>query len=188
MQKKTMAMIMMVGCSAMLLTGCGVSEEEHNKVLKQVADRDKEIATMKDAVEQSKEAVATEQAKARKLEADVSVLNDELNKIKGAVAAETEKYSAEQQKVSALESELSTSKSDVARVQATLTESEVALKELSGKYQNMLKRWEQFEKNLQNLDKELGGNTVVKGVAETVKAPEAVKATAEGDNLLDGIK
>ena len=185
MQKKTMAMIMMVGCSAMLLTGCGVSEEEHNKVLKQVEDRDKEIVTMKDAVEQQKEAVATEQAKARKLEADVSVLNEEINKIKGAVAAETEKYSAEQQKVSALESELSTAKSDVARIQATLTASETALKELNGKYQNMLKRWKQFEQNLQNLDEELGGTTVIKDATEAVEAP---KAAAEGDNLLDGIK
>jgi len=186
MQKKTVIRIMMVGCAAMLLTGCGIPKEDYDKVVKQVADRDKEITALKDEIAKGKEDLASEQAKSRRFEADVSVVKDEVKKVQGELSAEKTKAADAQQKVSALESELSTSKSEVARVQAALSESETALKELNGKYQNMVKRWEQFEKNLVAAKQEINGTSPSPVVTET--SEKVVQPKKEAGNLFDGIK
>jgi chromosome segregation ATPase len=182
MQKKTIAMIMVAGCAATLLTGCGIPEEEHLKVVNERDAKIVEIDKLKGDYADLQSLLDAEKAKVRTARIEQDDLNGRLSKAKASEATIASALASEKSKVSRLESNLSNEKSKSQRIQANVNELETELEALKEQYKQLEKRWEQFENNLNTLDTTVG--TAEGGAPVAGKSTGGVNSAAANLNTI----
>lgn len=159
MQKRTIAMIAVVGCAVTMLTGCGVPQEEYDAKLGELNTAWQEIETLKGKNADTQSLLDAEKAKVRTARIE---MDDASERIKTSQAKETETASAlaaEKSKVSRLESSLTAEKARTMSAQEATDEVEMELAEAQEEIKLLLKRWKQLEDNLNTLDGTVGPDT-----------------------------
>jgi DNA repair exonuclease SbcCD ATPase subunit len=149
---KRIAMMVAAGCVISLMTGCGVPQEEHDAKVGELNTAWAEIDNLNGKVTDLEALLKTEQGKVRtaRIELDDAVERLQAAQQKEAVA--TKALAAEKSKTSSLERKVSSSKSSVMRAEERTSEVEAQLAELTVKYKEIQRRFEQFENNLKTLD------------------------------------
>ncbi|VGO21699.1 hypothetical protein [Pontiella sulfatireligans] len=177
MQIKTIAMMVVAGCSIGMLTGCGIPEEEHNAMIAQMASERQtsedelngKIADLESVVKSQKASIRT-----KTLELDDAA--EQITALKKTSAAANKALATEKTKVSGLERDLATSKSSTLAARDQAQEAESQLATLEVEHEALKVRFEQFERNM----RALGGSSAPSPVAD-IMAEEVVVETPKTD-------
>jgi chromosome segregation ATPase len=145
-------MMVVVGCAATMLTGCGVPQEEHDAKIAELNTAWQEIESLKG---NNTDLEALLEANKAKLRTTRIELDDAAERISVSQTKQNElasEISAEKAKTVELESELSSAKSSAMQAQEAATTAEEALAQLKIAYKQLEARFEQFSKNMRSLD------------------------------------
>ncbi len=172
MQKRTIATMVVVGCAAAMLTGCGVKQEIHDAVVADLNTAMQDIEALNVTITEKDAALDKEKSALRKAGVELTSANERIQTAKTKEAETAAALSAEQTKVSSLEGQLSSEKSRVASAQQDASALEGELATLQDAYKLLEARWKQFEDNLNTLDKTVGS-------AKAPTAPAVAPAAAD---------
>ena len=156
MQKRSIAMMAAVGCAVTMLTGCGISKEEHQAVVDDLNAKMAEIETLKGNAAELDSKLDAEKSKVRKKGIELENAAEDLAKSKTATAEASSALASETAKVNTLERALSSEKSRVVSAQQNTEEVAADLADLQTAHKVLQARWDQFKKNLDTLDDTAG--------------------------------
>lgn len=178
MQKKTVAMMAVMGCAAAMLSGCGIKQEVYDAKVTELDAAWLEIKGLKGQIEDGKALLDNKKKELRTAVQAAEIEADKLKDAKTKEAATASALAAEKTTVSGLERKLSSAKSSADRARKDADKAEGDLETLQGAYAVLNARWKQFEDNLSALDKAVGskGGSPVAVQEEAGVAPKAKSA------------
>jgi len=154
MQIKSIAMLAAAGCVIGVLTGCGVPQKKHDRIVAELnaaaqASEDALKATLAD----TKSALQAEQTKSSQLQSELKDSSARIEELKGSVDGLTNNLAAEKSKVSQLESDLSAVKATVSGAQQKASEAEKARDKMEQEKQQAQRRFDMLRAALLELNK-----------------------------------
>jgi len=173
MDKKAIAVMVAMGCVISVLTGCGISEEEHNAIIagveaKAAADQDALSSNIVDL----ESLLQSEKNKIRTARIDLDDASERIKGLQQKSISATKALSAEQKKVATLEKELSLAQSTAVIAQDQAIDAESKFVALEKKYQELSNRFEMYQKNMAS----------IKQVASEAPVPVAVSPMVEPES------
>lgn len=182
MQKKSIAMMSIIGCTAILLTGC-IKQEEYDSALATITEREAQIEAQKAVTAEREVELAKKTAEVNTLTGLKEAVERDIKKKDGEIADLRRSLSDEQGKVSDLEADVSREKSKVSRANDSISSLQDELAELQDAYKKLQANWTQLENNLKMLDKKVPEKGDMKA-AEVSDAPFAEIVPAKDDKKL----
>jgi DNA repair exonuclease SbcCD ATPase subunit len=152
MELKRIVMMALAGCAIGLLTGCGVPQEEHDAKVAELNTAWAEIDNLNGKITDLESLLKAEQAKVRTARIELDDAAERLQAAQKKEAEAIKELNAEKSKVSSLERKVSSANASVMQANERTSEVEAELAELMQKYNDIKRRFEQFEKNLKTLD------------------------------------
>lgn len=151
MQKKTIAMMVVAGCAAMMLTGCGVKQEIHDAKVAELNTAWQEIEGLKGKNADLDSLLNAEKAKLSSTRTDLDAATGRIKKLTAKEAETASALADEKAKVADLSSDLSSAKAKATSAQEAADEAGTELATLQAAYKTLQARWNQFNKNMQTL-------------------------------------
>ena len=156
MQKRTVAMMAVMGCTVAMLTGCGVKQEIHDATLSELDTAMQKNVTLKGEIADKDSLMENKKGELRTANAKLDEQVAEINKANAKAAETASELEIEKTRVSGLESRLDSAKSSATRARKATDDVEAELETLQEAYVVLEARWDQFEQNLNTLDKTVG--------------------------------
>ena len=152
MQNKTIAMIVAAGCAITMLTGCGIPEEEHNMIIAELEQKHAaEVDALNGTIGEKDDIIKAEKAKVRQNRIELDDASTRIKDLQEKTKLVEKGLATEKAKVAGLESDLKTSKSMTAAASDRAMEAENSYSTLDVEYQELKRRFEMFQKNLNSI-------------------------------------
>ena len=188
MQIKRVVLMVATGCALGMLTGCGISEEDHNAMIAQMqTDRTKSEGKLNSKITALELAIKSEKAKVStaRIERD-----DAANRIKGLQQKNTDvatALTAEKKKSAELVGELGTSKTAIQAAQKQTAEAKSKYRVLDVEFQELERRFKMYQKNMNTVKKSPAKKPVsaARAPSSSKKAPKTNAEVAQ--DLLDAM-
>ena len=180
MQIKSIAMLVVAGCTIGMLTGCGVPQEEHDAIVAQLnAQAQASEDALKATLDETQASLTAAQAKNQKLQVEIKDTVTRIDELKSTVTELTDSLAEEQSKVAQLESDLAAVKAtvDVAKQQVRDAEKERDLMEMEK--QETQRRFDMLRKALLDLNNKNPDDLQIKLIVDDMDAPASAKTTKE---------
>ncbi len=149
MQMKKITMLLAAGCAIGMLTGCGIPEEEHNMIIAELEQKHAaEVDALNGTIGEKDDVIKAEKAKVRQNRIELDDASTRIKDLQEKTKLAEKSLATEKSKVSGLESDLKTSKSMTAAASDRAMEAENSYSTLDVEYQELKRRFEMFQKNL----------------------------------------
>jgi predicted nucleic acid-binding Zn-ribbon protein len=181
MQKKTIAMMVVVGSAIGLLTGCGIPEEEHNAIIAQMAaEQEAAEDKLNSRIADLESLLKAEKDKVRMTRIELDDTTERIGDLQQKNADATKSLTAEKTKSTNLERELASSKSAAKAAQDQATEVENKYSTLTVEHEELKRRFEQFRKNMSSLNSSVPSSTTTTSgsTSGSTTAPQTDSAKA----------
>lgn len=151
MQIKTIAMMMAMGCTVAVLTGCGVPKDQFEAKVAELDKATKEIETLKGKNADLESLLNSEKSKLRNAHADLDKAAKRIATLKQAEATASSALADQKALVQNLKSKLAAAQSSLSSAQSQTEEAKSALATLQEEYAKLKKRFEALQKNMKAL-------------------------------------
>lgn len=170
MQKKTIAMMLVAGCSIGMLTGCGISQEEHDNIILKIQTENAEaVAQLEKKVTDLEVNLKSEQRKAATARVELDDAAERIKTMQQEQTAAAEELAAEKAALANTTRNLASAKSRAEAADEAAAEAAAQLADAEAELVELERRFVQYLKNSAALDE----------VAPAVQsAPEAVAGEA----------
>ncbi len=156
MQKRTVAIMAVMGCAVAMLTGCGIKQEVFDAKVVELDTANQEIEALNGTIVDKDSLMENKKGELRTANAKLEEQVAEISKANAKAAETASELEIEKTKVSGLEGRLESAKSSATRARKATDEVDAELETLQEAYTVLNARWDQFEENLNTLDKTVG--------------------------------
>jgi len=178
MQIKSIAMLVVAGCTIGMLTGCGVPQKEHDAIVAQLTA---EAQATQDALNaqltETQASLDAESAKSSKLQTEVENSVARIDELKGAADDLTASLTAEQDKVAQLDSELAEVKGTIASYQQQTADAESARDAMELEKIETQRRFDMLRKALLDLNKKNPDDLQIKLIVDDMGGAPAAASS-----------
>ncbi|MBT8042692.1 MAG: hypothetical protein KJN67_00285 [Pontiella sp.] len=186
MHIRGISMMLVAGCVIGLLTGCGIPEDEHYAILAEMDTKFKaEEEKLNSKITDLESLLNNEKAKARSARAELDDATERIKGLQQTNAQAAKALAGEKSKVADLESALASAKSTLLAARDEVIEAENRLSAIDKEYQELKRRFEMFQKNLNALDQSSAAPVAVTEEFGTDVSPAPQTDAARVGSLLD---
>ena len=176
MLTRKIAMMVVAGSVAVVLSGCGVPKEEHAATVAELNDALAQVETLKGKNADTESLLNKEKGKVRSTRIELDDASKRIATLKKKEAVAVSALATEKAKISDMESAVTSAESSAAMAQDESSELETKLASVTEMYEKLKSDFEQYKNNMRS---------ITSSPAPKASAPKAAAAPAESGSALD---